>query len=78
MKARSLVLLGALSAMLAPAGDLWAQQLDAPAKPRTIIFVWDGLRADDLTPEITPNSFALARELAPSSPTITRSIRPSR
>ena len=26
-----------------------------------IIFVWDGLRADDLTPEITPNYFALAR-----------------
>ena len=28
---------------------------------RVIIFVWDGLRADDLTPEITPNYFALAR-----------------
>jgi hypothetical protein len=26
-----------------------------------IVFVWDGLRADDLTPEITPNYFALAR-----------------
>jgi arylsulfatase A-like enzyme len=60
MKARSLVLLGALSAMLAPAGVLWAQQTDASAKPRTIIFIWDGLRADDLTPEITPY-FALAR-----------------
>jgi predicted AlkP superfamily pyrophosphatase or phosphodiesterase len=77
MKARSLVLLGALSAMLAPARDPRAQQTDASAKPRTIIFVWDGLRADDLTPEITPNYFALG-ELAPSSPTITRSIRPSR
>src|SRR4029079_3260931 len=28
---------------------------------RVIIFVWDGLRADDLTPEIAPNYFALAR-----------------
>ena len=26
-----------------------------------IVFVWDGLRADELTPEITPNYFALAR-----------------
>src|SRR6478672_9975329 len=38
-----------------------AQQLDASAKRRVILFVWDGLRADDLTPEITPNYFALAR-----------------
>jgi len=28
---------------------------------RVILFVWDGLRMDDLTPEITPNYFALAR-----------------
>jgi arylsulfatase A-like enzyme len=28
---------------------------------RVIVFVWDGLRADDLTPELTPNYFALAR-----------------
>src|SRR6476659_7951810 len=27
---------------------------------RVIVFVWDGLRMDDLTPEITPNYFALA------------------
>jgi arylsulfatase A-like enzyme len=40
---------------------LRAQQPDASAKRRVIVFVWDGLRADDLTPEITPNYFALAR-----------------
>jgi arylsulfatase A-like enzyme len=62
MKARSLVLLSAVSVMLiALAGDLCAQQPDASAKRRVIVFVWDGLRADDLTPEITPNYFALAR-----------------
>src|SRR5262245_63892814 len=38
-----------------------AQQPDASAKRGVIVFVWDGLRADDLTPEITPNYFALAR-----------------
>src|SRR5215472_12819385 len=38
-----------------------AQQPDASAKRRVILFVWDGLRADDLTPEITPNYFALAQ-----------------
>src|SRR5205823_12234271 len=44
------------------AGDLRAQQQDTgPAARRVIIFVWDGLRTDDLTPEITPNYFALAR-----------------
>ena len=41
---------------------LRAQQQDmGPSARRVIIFVWDGLRADDLTPEITPNYFALAR-----------------
>jgi arylsulfatase A-like enzyme len=55
--------LSALSVMLlALAGDLCAQQPDTTAAARrVIIFVWDGLRADDLTPEITPNYFALAR-----------------
>jgi arylsulfatase A-like enzyme len=38
-----------------------AQQDKGPSTPKVIIFVWDGLRADDLTPEITPNYFALAR-----------------
>jgi arylsulfatase A-like enzyme len=43
-------------------GALRAQQQEAgPAGRRVIIFVWDGLRADDLTPDITPNYFALAR-----------------
>ena len=32
-----------------------AQQRDASSKRRVILFVWAGLRADDLTPEITPN-----------------------
>ena len=31
------------------------------APRRVIIFVWDGLRADDVTPENMPNYFALAR-----------------
>jgi Type I phosphodiesterase / nucleotide pyrophosphatase len=37
------------------------QQPDASAKRRVVLFIWDGLRGDDLTPEITPNYFALAR-----------------
>ena len=62
MKVRSLGLLSALSViLLALAGDLCAQQPDALAKQRVIVFVWDGLRADDLTPEIAPNYFVLAR-----------------
>src|SRR5262249_14599155 len=62
LKARSLVLLSAFSViLLALAGELCAQQPDASAKRRVIVFVWDGLRADDLTPEITPNYFALSR-----------------
>jgi len=41
---------------------LRAQPKDTGAAARrVIIFVWDGLRADDLTPNITPNYFALAR-----------------
>jgi arylsulfatase A-like enzyme len=63
MKIRPLIFLSALSFMLLPlAGALRAQQQDTgPAPRRVIIFVWDGLRTDDLTPEITPNYFALAR-----------------
>src|SRR5919202_1426764 len=63
MKRRSLVFMSALPVMLlAVTGDLRAQQPDTTsAARRVIIFVWDGLRADDLTPEITPNYFALAR-----------------
>jgi arylsulfatase A-like enzyme len=37
------------------------QQGESPSTRKVIIFVWDGLRADDLTPEITPYYFALAR-----------------
>src|SRR4051812_2046216 len=63
MKIRPLIFLSALSAMLLGlAGGLRAQQQDTgPAARKVIIFVWDGLRTDDLTPEITPNYFALAR-----------------
>src|SRR5262249_56006555 len=43
------------------AGGVCGQQPDGFAKRRVIVFVWDGLRADDLAPEITPNYFALAR-----------------
>jgi len=32
-----------------------------PAPRRVSIFVWDGLRADDVTPENMPNYFGLAR-----------------
>ena len=63
MKIRPLIFLSVLSFMLIGlAGGLRAQQQDTGAAARrVIIFVWDGLRTDDLTPEITPNYFALAR-----------------
>src|SRR5215212_7115706 len=63
MKIRPLVFLSALSfSVLGLAEGVRAQQQDtSPATRRVIVFVWDGLRADDLTPEITPNYFALAR-----------------
>ena len=79
MKTRLLIFVSALSFMLlGMMGDLRAQpqETDAAAR-RVIIFVWDGLRADDLTPEITPNySRWLDRVL--SLRTTTPSIRPSR
>lgn len=49
----------ALSILLGMPADASAQQQDQPR--RVIVFVWDGLRMDDLTPDITPNYFALAR-----------------
>ena len=63
MKMRLLVLLSALPVMLLGMTEgLRAQQQAAgPAARRVIIFVWDGLRTDDLTPEIALNYFALAR-----------------
>jgi arylsulfatase A-like enzyme len=63
MKARLLIFLSALSfILLGMTAGLRAQpQETGAAARRVIIFVWDGLRADDLTPEITPNYFALAR-----------------
>src|SRR6201987_1852861 len=63
MKLRLLIFLSAFSFMLlAMTAGLRAQQQDTgPSARRVMVFVWDGLRADDLTPEITPNYFALAR-----------------
>jgi arylsulfatase A-like enzyme len=58
MKLRLLVVFSALSVVLFGTGAPRAQ--DTAAR-RVIVFVWDGLRADDLTPEITPNYLALAR-----------------
>ena len=63
MKIRFFVFLSVLPFMLLEmTANLRAQQQETgPAARRVIIFVWDGLRADDLTPEIAPNYFALAR-----------------
>ena len=63
MKTRAFVFLSVLSCFVCSAGDgLRAQQQDAgSATRRVIIFVWDGLRADDVTSENMPNYFALAR-----------------
>jgi arylsulfatase A-like enzyme len=63
MEIRLLIFLSALSFMLFEMRTgVRAQQQDAgPIERRVILFVWDGLRADDLTPEIAPNYFALAR-----------------
>ena len=63
MKSRWFISLSAFTTMLlGMTAGLCAQQQDTgPSTQRVIIFVWDGLRTDDLTPEITPNYFALAR-----------------
>src|SRR5437762_9496813 len=62
MKMGRLIFLSALSfVVLGLAGDPAAPQQGGPAARRVIIFVWDGLRADDVTPENMPNYFALAR-----------------
>src|SRR5438045_2322634 len=64
MKTRILLFcLSALSLFVFGSGSsLAAPQQDAGSTARRIIiFVWDGLRADDVTPENMPNYFALAR-----------------
>src|SRR6266852_118790 len=63
MAIRMLVFLSALSFFLLESGSgLAAPQQDVgSAARRVIIFVWDGLRADDVTPENMPNYSALAR-----------------
>jgi arylsulfatase A-like enzyme len=57
MKLRLLIVLSALSVLF---GTEALRAQDTTAR-RVIVFVWDGLRPDDLVPEITPNYFALAR-----------------
>jgi arylsulfatase A-like enzyme len=48
--------------LLTMAVGVRAQQPETnPAVRRVIVFVWDGLRADDLRPEIAPNYFRMAR-----------------
>src|SRR5438270_3555210 len=63
MKARLLIFLSALSfVLLGMTAGLRAQPQETGAAARkVIIFVCDGLRSDDLSTEITPNYFALAR-----------------
>jgi arylsulfatase A-like enzyme len=63
MTIRVLLFLSALSlVVLGPGGDLGAQQQVAGSTARrVIIFVWDGLRTDDVTAENMPHYFALAR-----------------
>src|SRR5438094_170124 len=62
MKIGRLIFLSALSfVVLGLGGAPAAPQQGGPAARRVIIFVWDGLRADDVTPENMPNYFALAR-----------------
>jgi arylsulfatase A-like enzyme len=63
MKIRLFPFLIALSFMLlAMTAEPRAQQPQTgPDARRVIVFVWDGLRADQLTQEIAPNYFALAR-----------------
>src|SRR5437660_9551001 len=61
MKIRTLLFSSALSFLVLGPGDgLGAQDAGSIAR-RVIIFIWDGLRADDVTPKNMPNYFALAR-----------------
>jgi Type I phosphodiesterase / nucleotide pyrophosphatase len=63
MKIRMAIFVSALSLFdFVFAGNLPAQQQSPSlAVRRVIVFVYDGLRADDETPENMPNYFALAR-----------------
>ena len=63
MTIRVLLCLSALLFVgLGPGGGLGAQQQVAGSTARrVIIFVWDGLRTDDVTAENMPHYFALAR-----------------
>src|SRR5438876_1539947 len=63
MGQRTVVFFSALSLLVfGVAGGAGAQQQSANSSARkVIVFVWDGLRADDVTPENMPNYFALAR-----------------
>src|SRR5712692_967272 len=62
MKMKRLIFLIALSfVVLGLDGGPATPQQSGSAPRRVIIFVWDGLRADDVTPETMPNYFALAR-----------------
>ena len=61
MKIRTLLFSSALSFLVLGPGDGLAAQDAGSIARRVIIFVWDGLRADDVTPENMPNYFALAR-----------------
>jgi len=57
---KKLVFLITVSVALLGFGDATSQPTTS-APRRVIVFVWDGLRADDVTPENMPNYFALAR-----------------
>ena len=63
MKTRLRIVLSALALFLLtmPVGVRAQQPAASQGARRVIVFVWDGLRADDLTPEIAPNYFRLAR-----------------
>ena len=63
MGRKTVVFFSALSLAVLGLGSVaGAQQQSAGLNTRkVIVFVWDGLRADDVTPENMPNYFALAR-----------------
>ena len=62
MKMNRLIFLITLSCVVLGLGGGPATPQQSASPPRrVIVFVWDGLRADDVTPETMPNYFALAR-----------------